>query len=299
MRNPPTSVIVILCLALGILGTVLGTPENLITIESGLVSCLRKQVTISFVVSLVSNPDWRDCHLWTILLHVNSTFHSKKILCGIDCQGLHETEPVENRLDSDSSFAKSCSYKAKLDLEQQTLLHLHLQSKNETNPSNNLFLQMRCTEKHKLEIDPASLNESRSPTMDWLVDPDRWITSYLSLYHSIVRSTMKLNLSPQPDGQTPQIAANQQTFDFPVFVMNLPHRSDRRRSTEDLLRTLGFEHVIFPNVTLASAIDPGALVQDHFVSPEAINSILSRSDKGPGALHAYLANALDQVGRTA
>ncbi len=106
---------------------------------------------------------------------------------------------------------------------------------------------------------------------------------------------MKLNLPPQPEAPP----MNQQSFDFPVFVMNLPHRNDRRQSTEDLLHTLGFTHVNFPEVTLASAIDPDALVEDMSVSREAIDAILSRKDKGPGALRAYLANALDQVDRTA
>ncbi len=81
--------------------------------------------------------------------------------------------------------------------------------------------------------------------------------------------------------------------------MNLPHRNDRRRSTVGLLHTLGFTHVMFPNVTLASDIDPDALVENQFVRPEAIDAILAREDKGPGALRAYLANALDQVSETA
>uniref|UniRef100_A0A7S0M6B3 Uncharacterized protein n=1 Tax=Cryptomonas curvata TaxID=233186 RepID=A0A7S0M6B3_9CRYP len=263
-----------------------GAPENSVTIESGMVSCLRKHVTISFVASLVSNPDGKECRRWVIILNVNNTFHSKKSLCGCDCQGVHEMEPVENHMDYSSIM--SCSFKVKLSLEHQTLLNLQLQSENETNQSNDLFVQMSCTVSN-----PTNSNGTHSPTIHWSINPDRWISFYLSSYHSIVRSAMKLNLPPQSDGQI--LSVNQQRFDFPVFVMNLPHRNDRRRSTEGLLSTLGFTNVIFPNVTLASAIDPDALVQDKFVSRKAIDAILARKDKGPGALRAYLANALDQV----
>lgn len=264
------------------------------------VSCLRKQVTINFVAmlaNLVSDPDWKECHIWFITLNVNSTFHSKKSLCGCGCQGNNEVEPAQP-LSEDDRMIMSCSFKAKLNLEQKTLLNLQLKSENETNTSNNLFVEIKCTEGHAAEdeAEPSSLNEARSPTINWSVYPGGWISSYLSVYHSIVRSAMKLNLPSQPDEQ--KLPVNQ-TFDFPVFVMNLPHRSDRRRSIEGLLQTLGFTHVIFPKITLASDIDLDALVQNQFVHIEAIDAILARKDKGPGALRAYLANALDQVSRAA
>jgi len=253
---------------------------------------------ITFIASLTPNLDWSDCHLWTIVLNVNSTLHSQKSLCGCDCQGFCGMEPGENSMDRYGSFAKSCSFKVKLDIEHQTRLHLQLQSKTETITSNNIFMQVRCTESNfdNPSMDPASLVETIPPNHEWIVDPDRWTSSYLSFYHSLVRSTMNLNLSPQPEGQAPQISADQPPFDFPIFVMNLPYRSDRRRSTQALLRALGFDNVVFPNVTLASAIDPDALIRDRAVSPEAIHAITTREDLGPGALHAYLANALDQVG---
>jgi hypothetical protein len=274
-----------------------GAHKNSVTIESSMVSCVRKQVTIGFVASLVSDTDWKECHKWVIILNVDSAFHTKKSLCGCGCQGLQEVEPVEALMDN--SLIMSCSFKVnKLSLERETLLNLQLQSETETELSNDLFVQMRCTDRHlaKPDVDPISLNEASSPTINWSVNPDGWTSSYLSLYHSLVRSAMKLNLPPQPNEQAPLV---NQTFDFPVFVMNLPHRNDRRRGTESLLQTLGFTYVIFPKVTLASDIDPDALVQDKFVSREAINAILARKDKGPGSLRAYLANALDQVSQTA
>jgi hypothetical protein len=305
-RLSTAPIILILCIA----HLICGMPKNSVTIESVMVSCLRKQVTISFVAilaNLVADQDWKECHIWLIILNVNNTFHSQKSLCGCGCQGIHEVDgqappggacPIPlGPVSVDDGTIMSCSFKAKLNLEQKTVLNLQLQSENETYTSNNLFVEIRCTERHtKPEVDLNSLNETRLPTINWSVNPDGWISSYLSLYHSLVRSAMKLNLPPQLNEQAPPV---NQSFDFPVFVMNLPHRNDRRRSTEGLLHTLGFTHVIFPNVTLASDIDPDALVENQFMKPEAIDAILDRKDKGPGALRAYLANALDQVSETA
>jgi hypothetical protein len=201
-RFSTAPIILILCIA----HFIRGIPKNSVTIESVMVSCLRKQVTISFVAilaNLVSDQDGKECHIWLINLNVNNTFHSKKSLCGCGCQGIHEVEPLQ-ALSVDDGMIMSCSFKAKLNLEQKTLLNLQLQSENETDTSNNLFVEIRCTERHTVpEVEMNSLNETRSPTINWSVNPDGWISSYLSLYHSLVRSAMKLNLPPQLNEQAP------------------------------------------------------------------------------------------------
>jgi hypothetical protein len=139
-----------------------------------------------------------------------------------------------------------------------------------------------------------SRKKTHLQSIGWSTSPDSWISSYTSLYRSLVRSTMQLNLQDE----RPQISNDRPgpTFDFPVFVMNLPRRHDRRRNLEVLLRSLGFSQIIFPNVTLASEIDVAALVENGFVQQKAVDAILAGRDKGPSALPAYLANALDQVG---
>jgi hypothetical protein len=270
--------------------------KNSVMIESVMVSCLSKQTTVNFLASLDSNPDWTECPEWVILLNVNDTIHSKSSLCACNCQEMHAAAPVESH--PDDNWAKSCSFRVKLNLKYQTRLRLQLESKNETNPSNHIFVQMECME-DALESNSRFLlpeNETGSPSIVWSANPSGWISSYLSLYHSLVRSAMMLNLPPPPGGQPPPSASSEPpNFDLPVFVMNLPHRRDRRRSTEALLHSMGFARVVFPNATLASAIDPDALVALGRVRRAAIDAILARKDKGPPALRSYLANALDQV----
>jgi hypothetical protein len=178
-------------------------------------------------------------------------------------------------------------------------LKLQLQTETtESKSSDSLFVQMRCIENNEKQNDGDQQTQQREyensfQTIRWSAKPNGRMDSFMSLYRSLVRSTMKLNLQQQPKVQAK--ISDGPTFDFPVFVMNLPHRHDRRRNMEGLLRSLGFSHVIFPYVTLASAIDVASLVECGFVQKKAVDAILSRSDKGPRALPAYLANALDQV----
>jgi hypothetical protein len=82
-------------------------------------------------------------------------------------------------------------------------------------------------------------------------------------------------------------------FDFPVFVMNLQHRTDKRRHTEKLLCDLGFSNVSFPPTTRADDVDIAALVQAGVVSARAIPRIIG--EHGPGALRPYVATAVDRV----
>ena len=287
------SIIVALCL------TVHATPGNLITIESVMISCLRKQVTISFLARIDLNPDWAGCAHWMILLNVNGTFHSKKSLCGCNCQGMDEEMPIQESLGD--SLVKSCSFRAKiLTLEYKTRMHLQLHSQNVTIPSNSVSMHMRCTEGDPDEVvgvDRPTLppeSKTSSPSIIWSANPDAWMTSHLSIYHSAVRSAMRLNL-PQPPPPPPGAPPTPPPFDFPVFVMNLAHRADKRRSTAALLRSLGFARAVFPDATPASSIDPDALVERGLVRRAAVDAILARKDKGPPALRPYLANALDQV----
>jgi hypothetical protein len=264
-------------------------------------SCLREQLIIRFLTSLdsLSNQDWTGCPQWMILLNVNDTLHSKKSLCACSCHGLHDAVaavPIDIYHLNDS-LVKLCSFSAKISLGYQTLIYLQLQSKNETIFSNEIVVQLLCTEKHRDNLMPrhptsSPETDTSSSSIVWSVDPEGWISSYLSLYHSLVRSAMRLNL---PQGHHPRVSTSPPAFDFPVFVMNLPHRRDKRRSTEALLRALGFARAAFPDATPAAAVDPDALVARGLVRRAAVDAILARRDKGPRALRAYLANALDQV----
>jgi hypothetical protein len=80
---------------------------------------------------------------------------------------------------------------------------------------------------------------------------------------------------------------------FPVFVMNVKHRTDKRRHMEALLRDLGFSNVSFPSTTLADDLDVASLISAGAVSEHAIQNIVGRHSAG--ALRPYIAIAVDRV----
>ncbi len=82
-------------------------------------------------------------------------------------------------------------------------------------------------------------------------------------------------------------------FDFPVFVRNLPHRTDRREHMKRLLCDIGFSNVSFPTTTLADDIDIATLVLTETVAAQAIHRIIDTH--GALALRPYIATAVDRV----
>jgi hypothetical protein len=82
-------------------------------------------------------------------------------------------------------------------------------------------------------------------------------------------------------------------FDFPAYVMNLPHRRDRRRHSERLLRSLGFANLTFPRTTRASDLNLPALLKRGEISPQAI--LRTSEYSGAVSLRCYLALATDYI----
>jgi hypothetical protein len=82
-------------------------------------------------------------------------------------------------------------------------------------------------------------------------------------------------------------------FDFPVFVMNLHHRRDKRLHMERLLCDLGFSNVSFPTTTHADDLDIASLILAGVVAVEAVHGIIDRH--GARALRPYIANAVDRI----
>lgn len=123
----------------------------------------------------------------------------------------------------------------------------------------------------------------------------RWQEWTIPMYAEAVRVTSRFNRhgvdscsdwhSEPPDGY----------FDFPVFVMNLRSRSDRRQHTQCLLRSLGFTNVSFPTSTLASELNVEHAVQEGLISETLIHNLSSTLDFGEKAALAYAANAIDMM----
>jgi hypothetical protein len=82
-------------------------------------------------------------------------------------------------------------------------------------------------------------------------------------------------------------------FDFPVFVMNLQHRTDKRMHMKKLLCELGFSNVAFPTTTHADDLDISSLILSEAVSAQAITGIIG--PHGVAALRPYVANTIDRV----
>jgi hypothetical protein len=69
-------------------------------------------------------------------------------------------------------------------------------------------------------------------------------------------------------------------FDFPVLVMNLRHRTDKRLHMERLLCELGFTNVSFPATTRADDLDIASLILAQAVSTQAVPSIVGKHGMG-------------------
>eukprot|EP00961_Rhodomonas_salina_P016482 221857-Rhodomonas_salina.1 len=87
------------------------------------------------------------------------------------------------------------------------------------------------------------------------MDADRWQEWVIPMYGEAVRATSRLNrdaLDSCSDWDE-TLQPDNNNFDFPVFVMNLPSRGDRKQHTQCLLRSLGFRNVSFPTSTLVAS----------------------------------------------
>mmetsp|Transcript_8882 Transcript_8882/g.14038 ORF Transcript_8882/g.14038 Transcript_8882/m.14038 type:complete len:456 (-) Transcript_8882:862-2229(-) len=84
-------------------------------------------------------------------------------------------------------------------------------------------------------------------------------------------------------------------FDFPVAVMNLEHRKDRKVHSGRLLSSLAFRNVTFPKTLAARELDLESLVASGEVGTECAERISRDEGKGPASVAPYVAHALSQV----
>ena len=83
-------------------------------------------------------------------------------------------------------------------------------------------------------------------------------------------------------------------FDFPVYVLNLPWRQDRRRHSASLLLRVGFSNFSFPVVTIKDEMDIGRLQKLGLVAEDSLQTLVNESHISTEAsAKAYLAHTLD------
>jgi hypothetical protein len=120
--------------------------------------------------------------------------------------------------------------------------------------SNSAAVHLPCSSQD-LGVPTISQDTGGSASTDpWFRDPERWRAPYLAAYQAIARSAMRLNTAPSPphwqplkspvspDG-IPGVGGGISSLDLPVYVVNLPHREDRRAHMEGLLSALGLPPV--------------------------------------------------------
>lgn len=125
---------------------------------------------------------------------------------------------------------------------------------------------------------------------DWQQPPDLWIEMFWGCYQRIALSAMRLNT--QPALRAAAAAGTRPLLMLPVFVMTLPHRTDRRTHMEALLPALGLRSPVFPAAAAAADTDVAALIRAGRVAPAAVDAVTARRDKGAAAVPAYVAHAL-------
>jgi hypothetical protein len=82
-------------------------------------------------------------------------------------------------------------------------------------------------------------------------------------------------------------------FRFPVYVLNLRHRTDRRAHMERMLHSIGFSNLIFPNTTAAADLDIPEMLRQGRTTEAGLRRLRARL--GPAAVRPHLAHALQYL----
>ena len=86
-------------------------------------------------------------------------------------------------------------------------------------------------------------------------------------------------------------------FDFPVCVLNLPWRQDRRRHSASLLLRMGFSNVSFPAVTIKDEMNVARPQKLGLVAEDSLQTLVNEKHISTEAsAKAYLAHTLDVRG---
>eukprot|EP00961_Rhodomonas_salina_P080773 1086540-Rhodomonas_salina.1 len=114
-------------------------------------------------------------------------------------------------------------------------------------------------------------------------------------YRKVIETTSVLNAEPvgEKSSSCAQEGCHISSFDFPLYVMNLPQRHDRKQHTERMLLQLSFSNVVFPNVTLSQDLNLSKALEEGLIS-ETFSANLEQQFGERGA-RSYAANTLDQI----
>jgi hypothetical protein len=136
---------------------------------------------------------------------------------------------------------------------------------------------------------PQYINE------EWVVQSERWKSwGWTSLYESLRTCARRQRYSDAGEDAMLHAGTADPIFDFPVYVLNLPWRQDRRRHAASLLLRLGFSNFSFPAVTIKDKMDVGHLQTLGLVTEDFIQTLVNESHIiHESSAKAYLAHTLD------
>ena len=148
----------------------------------------------------------------------------------------------------------------------------------------------------------------RSGRSSWVINSTRWQSRLIQSYRGVaevafaanmrVEGQLKATPSNRADGegQTQTQQCNKEVWSTPVVVMNLPGNHARRQSSSQLLKSVGFSNVSFPQVLAWSDIEEERLVSEGMLSRFLFSRLRhSRGGTGEVGLKKYVANALTQI----
>jgi predicted anti-sigma-YlaC factor YlaD len=130
---------------------------------------------------------------------------------------------------------------------------------------------------------------------EWVVQSERWKGwGWTSLYESLRTCARRQRYSDAGEDAVLHAGNADPIFDFPVYVLNLPWRQDRRRHAASLLLRLGFSNFSFPAVTIKDMMDVGHLQTLGLVKEDFIQTLVNESNiSHEASAKAYLAHTLD------
>ena len=231
-----------------------------VSIDALSVACSESKISINFYFDLDCGKDPTLCGYcthWVVAVYINGSTLIEQSLCQCDCRVSRLVSPEMNPA---AIFVRlHCGIHIKFRTLHQIALNvglLHETMQDQELISNSAAVHLPCSSQD-LAVPTISQDTGGSASTDpWFRDPERWRAPYLAAYQALARSAMRLNAAPSPpqplkspvrgpvspDG-IPGVGGGIRSLDLPVYVVNLPHREDRRAHMEGLLSDLGLPPV--------------------------------------------------------
>jgi hypothetical protein len=263
-------------------------------VESVAASCKTRQITIESIVDLIGNVSRMDCRNLTSGLTVNGSPRTRQNSCAMCSADM--SQYLKQNQSRSSEIRLNCTTTVEFPASGHNSVSMNLIFGPDIDwpkesVSYSTTFDLFCVDSVR-KITPVEAAQAPAVTIefDWHAPHDLMTGMFWESYRRIAMSAMRLNTHPSPlqsdeDESLPELP-------LPVFVMNLPGRTDRRRHMEALFPALGFRSPVFPRVIAAADVDVEALVRAGRVSPAGVDAITARRDKGAAAVPAYIAHAL-------